>query len=112
MTNGSAQSIKLSEFKKNVRSAVKEALEEHRDFHFEPTDFNVHEFPGPMILGFIIRDHHVLSRSAADLTKVAQTVATKMKGVSEGSTPAVLIREGGATVGFMPPGPDILSLDR
>ena len=112
MTNGSAQSIKLSEFNKTVRSAVELALKEHHDFHFEHMDLNVLEFPGPIIFGFIIRDHDVLRRSAADLTKVAQTVATKMEGVSRGSTPAVLIREGGATVGFMPPGPDILSLDR
>lgn len=96
MTIDKPLSLSASRMTGDVRKAVDAALVKHKLQNLKVGDGMA---ISSGIVGFIITDAELGKRSIADVTGLASSVATALKG----GEPATIIKGGHIIVGFMPP---------
>ncbi|WP_128292834.1 hypothetical protein [Afifella aestuarii] len=103
-----AKSISVRDLSGKLNEAVAEALKESRNL--AEADFKVALVPGPGIIGFILRDDILKGREFAEIGKIASTVGSRFEGAFGKAHAAMVIGDGGITVGFWP-GPEVITLE-
>ncbi|MDQ0324365.1 hypothetical protein J2R99_000214 [Rhodopseudomonas julia] len=103
-----AKSISVRDLSGKLNEAVAGALKESRNL--ADVDFKIALVPGPGIIGFILREDVLRGREFEEVGKLASTVGSRFEGTFGKAQAAMVIGDGGITVGFWP-GPEVITFE-